>query len=340
MQQSVESVRQDPFVSLIVLNWNGLRYLPGCFGSLCRQTYRHCEIIMVDNGSNDGSVEYVRGHFPEIRIIQNGRNLGFAAGNNVGIQQARGELIGLVNNDTEAASTWLEELVRAICTFPQAAGACGTICALGDPSRVIFTLNKIDPESGFAYWINQASPLRFVDYLAGNSMIVRRSVIDEIGLLDEAYFAYYEDTDWSARIIRAGYDLLYVPTAVIAHKEMGTSTPDWHYHLMIRNRLRFALKNFDWSYMARFLVSYARDLFREAASNRSAGLAHRNRLLWIAVLWNVRHIVSTLAARRADRRRMRMVRSYNRSLPLRTIRCTGDGGYFEEPLELGTGEIA
>jgi GT2 family glycosyltransferase len=320
-----------PLVSLIVLNWNGLAYLPRCLGSLRRQTYRRFETILVDNGSTDGSASYVRTHFPEVRLIETGRNLGFAEGNNVGIRQARGELIGLLNNDTEAAPTWLEELVRALQRAPErVAGVCGTVCALEDPGRVTFTLPKIDPRSAAAYCIRQESPPRLIDYLAGNSMLVRRSVIAEVGLLDPAYFAYYEDTDWSARMIRAGYDLLYVPTAVIAHKTMGTAAPDWHYHLMARNRLRFALKNFDAAYLPGFLLRYARDLLREAAANRAAGRAGRNRLLLIAVLWNLRHLPATLAARRADRQRLRTVRSYNRNLPLRSVRCTADGGYIDE----------
>lgn len=329
--QAADSASEpDPLVSIIVLNWNGLPYLSGCFGSLRKQMYRNFEVIMVDNGSSDGSVDYVREHFPEVRIIQNEQNLGFAAGNNVGIRQANGDLIGLLNNDVEVAPTWLEELVRAIRSSERIAGVCGKVCALGDWDRVIFTLTKIDPESAFAYWINQDSPPRPVDYLAGNSLLVRRSVIEEVGLLDEAYFAYYEDTDWSARMIRAGYELLYVPTAVIAHKEMGTSSPDLHYYLMTRNRLRFALKNFDWSYLPRFLARYSRDLLREITSNRSAGLRKRNRLLLAAILWNLRHLPGTVMARRADRRRMRAVHSYNRSLPLRTVRCTTAGGYTEE----------
>ena len=103
----------SPFVSAIVVNWNGKNYLGECLESLRKQTFLNFEIIVVDNGSTDGSVEYIRSHFPECLIIQNPSNNGFGKGNNQGIKKAKGEYIALLNNDAQAVCLWLEELVKA-----------------------------------------------------------------------------------------------------------------------------------------------------------------------------------------------------------------------------------
>jgi len=104
--------RSLPQVSVIVVNYNGKLFLKKCISSLSSQSYPDIEIIFVDNGSSDGSTEYVRKEFPSVKIIESKKNLGFAKGNNIGIQEARGEFIATLNNDTEVTSQWLEELVR------------------------------------------------------------------------------------------------------------------------------------------------------------------------------------------------------------------------------------
>ncbi|HDM76863.1 MAG TPA: glycosyltransferase family 2 protein, partial [Deltaproteobacteria bacterium] len=100
--------------SVIVLNKNGSLLLPECLHSLHRQTWTDVEIVVVDNGSIDGSVEFVQEHFPEVRVVRLEENLGFCKGNNIGIRQAKGEYIALLNNDTVVDPHWLEELVRAL----------------------------------------------------------------------------------------------------------------------------------------------------------------------------------------------------------------------------------
>ncbi|MBU4076011.1 MAG: glycosyltransferase family 2 protein [Euryarchaeota archaeon] len=104
----------SPLVSVIIVNYNGKQYLKNCLSSLSAQSYPAIEVIFVDNASSDGSVEYVRKEFPSVRIIESKKNLGFAKGNNLGIREARGELIATLNNDTEVSSRWLEELVSAM----------------------------------------------------------------------------------------------------------------------------------------------------------------------------------------------------------------------------------
>ena len=317
----------QPTVSVVIVNWNGLRFLPACLDALARQTYTDFEIVMVDNASVDGSVDLVRRSYPAVRLIENRENVGFAIANNQALADCAGRYIALLNNDTAADRGWLGALVGALDAHPDAAGASGTVVALEDPSRVIFTTPKIDPRSARAIWVKEPAPLTPVDYLSGNSMLVRRSAVDHLGFLDPGYVAYFEETDWCARAIRAGYTLLYVPEAVCAHKEMGSASTEFHAFQMERNRIRFALKNFDPDALPGFLFSYAVDAARAIVRNIRDRRPEQNRIIARAWAWNLRHLPATLAARRRDLGRIGPVmRSYNRSLPLRDRVSDGHGG--------------
>ncbi len=316
-----------PLVSIVIVNWNGWHFLPACLDSLARQSYSDHEILMIDNASGDGSVEHVRKEHPHVRIVENRVNVGFAIANNQALDHCRGELIALLNNDTAAESGWLAALVGALESHPNAAGVCGTIVALGDPGRVVFTTPKVDPYSARAVWVNQPAPLTRVDYLSGNSMLVRRAAIDRLGFLDPAYLAYYEETDWCARALRAAYELLYVPDAIVAHKEMGSAPGDFHAYQMERNRVRFALKNFDADLLPCFLAHYGADTARALARNARDGQHQRSRTISRALAWNLANWWPTLVARRRDLARIGpRARSYNRSLPLRDRASDGKGG--------------
>lgn len=317
----------NPQVSIIIVNWNGRQYLPGCLSGLRTQTFRDFEVILVDNGSTDGSVDLVQSEFPEVRVVTSPVNVGFARGNNIGFEHARGQYVALLNNDTEADAYWLQELVRVLESSEEIAGVCGTMHSLEHKERVIFTLTKIDPLSAAAYWINQASKQRDVDYLMGGGMVLRRSVLDRIGHLDGEYFAYYEETDWCARAIRAGYRLVYVPTAVFYHKERGTGADTFQYFMMWRNRIRFALKNFDGSYLLLFPLFCALDIGRHIVSNLRQSRSAFNLLILKAIWYNLLRLPGIVAARRRDLGRIGQRRSYNRSLPLRRVKCDGKGGY-------------
>ncbi len=114
-----------PLVSVIIVNFNGKQYLKNCLSTLSAQSYPAIEVIFVDNGSSDGSAEYVRKEFPPIRTIESKKNLGFAKGNNLGIKEARGDLIATLNNDTEVTPGWLEELVKAM-NLGEKVGMCAS----------------------------------------------------------------------------------------------------------------------------------------------------------------------------------------------------------------------
>lgn len=304
----------EPLVSIVVLNWNGRGYLHDCLTALRRQTYRHHEVVLVDNASTDDSVPFVRQHFPEVVLVQSGRNLGFIGGNTLGLRVARGEWIALLNNDTVADPGWLAALLEAARPV-DVAGATGKVYALDDPERVVFTLPLINPLTGRARWTDADSPIADVHYLAGNNLLVKRAVIEEIGPLDAAYYSYYEETDWCARMIRAGYRLVYTPHAKIRHKELGSTSLENNRYFMERNRLRFVIKNFDWPYLALFLPLYGADVARRLWRGRDEAGVPLRPIIPRAIRWNLRHLPQTLRARRADLGRLRHRRSYNRSLP-------------------------
>ena len=118
-------MNQKPIVSIIVLNWNGKQYLETCLSSLLQQTYPHIEIIFIDNGSSDGSVEFVKIKYPGVIIIENHKNLGFAMGVNIGIRVSHGKYIATINNDAEADKEWISSLVRVIGSYPDI-GCCAS----------------------------------------------------------------------------------------------------------------------------------------------------------------------------------------------------------------------
>lgn len=304
----------DPaLVSIIVVNWNGREFLRPCLDALRRQTYRHHEVILVDNASTDESVAIVRREYPEAILVQGARNGGFIWGNDLGLRVARGGWIALLNNDTVADPRWLEALLDA-ARPADVAGATGKVYALDEPDRVIFTLPLINPWTGRARWTNADYPVTAAHYLAGNNLVVKRAVVDEVGFLDPGYHSYYEETDWCARMIRAGYRLVYTPRATIRHKQLGSTSLETNRYFMERNRVRFVLKNFDPSHLALFLPLYAADVARRLWRGQDESGVRLRPIIPRAIRWNLRQLPETLRARRRDLGRLRTRRSYNRSL--------------------------
>lgn len=304
-------------VTVIIVNWNGRHYLEGCLNSLRVQTYRDFDIVMVDNASSDGSAAFVRERFPEVRVIESKRNLGFARGNNLGLEYATGAYVALLNNDTVSDPGWLRALIDAVQSS-DIAGATGAVFSLDEPHKRIFTLPLINRYSARALWTAAEYPLTDVHYLSGNNLLVKRSVIDEVGPLDAGYFSYFEETDWCARMIVAGYRVVFSPDAKVWHKELGSTNLATNRYYMERNRLRFALKNFDPSYVAVFLPYYLGDAARRFVAGRDESHVPMRGIILRAIGWNLRHLRATLASRRRDYGRVRRRRSYNRSLARHT----------------------
>ena len=238
-----------PLVSLIVLNWNGKQYLETCLSSLLNQTYPNLEIIFVDNGSTDGSVEFVRQNYSTalnaLIIVEHDVNLGFAAGVNSGIAVSKGKYIATVNNDTEADPDWITELVNAMESDSGIGSCASKMLRFYDRIR-IDSAGTIVYQNGNAYDrgadeedIGQYDHQEEVFGACAGAALYRRQMLDEIGLFDKDYFAYFEDVDLSFRMHLFGWRCMYVPTAIVYHMHSGTSkvaSPFKIYHLE-RNKL-------------------------------------------------------------------------------------------------------
>jgi len=243
----------SPAVSVIIVNWNGKYLLLDCLDSLFNQTFRDFEVILVDNGSTDGSIRYVEEEFPMIKIIHNEKNLGFAEANNQGIMVSRGEYIALLNNDTRPKRNWLAELVRVADENPR----FGMFA-----SKILLPSGKIDSAGCLLYpdgigicrgrWQEnrgQYDQIETVVFPSGCAAFYRRQMLDQIGPFDERFFMYCEDTDLGLRARAAGWGCLYIPTAVVTHLYSQSSSA---YSLkkafyVERNRIWVMMKNFSFA---------------------------------------------------------------------------------------------
>ena len=220
---------EEPLVSVIVVNFNGKRFLETCFDSLARQTYRSFETILVDNASGDGSVEYVRERFPWVRVIDSGSNLGFAAANNLGIEASAGSLIATLNNDTAVSPGWLGALAGAMMS-EDSVGMCASKMVFMKDPEVINSTGICVSRSG-ACWDRGMFERDSGQYDAAGEVfgpcagaaLYRRRALDEAGLFDERFFAYMEDVDLAFRCRRRGWKCLYVPGALVRHYHGGTA---------------------------------------------------------------------------------------------------------------------
>lgn len=246
-----------PLISIIIVNLSGKYLLLECLGSLKKSTYKNMEVIVVDNGSVDDSREYLKKEKimrRKIILIENRENLGFAEANNQGVKKAKGEYILLLNNDTVTTPDFLEVLLKKINQ--------NSSIAVVQPKIIFYNTHRL--QSGGAFF----TPLGFLYYFGygqdpkhprynkrmelfsanGACMLIRKSVIDEIGLFDNDFFAYYEETDFCHRVWLAGYEAMYEPTAVIFHKGSQTSrkmNSEFVYFHSFKNKLMSSIKNFE-----------------------------------------------------------------------------------------------
>ena len=244
-----------PLVSIIVVNWNGMRFLDDCLASLRDQTWPHREFILVDNGSRDGSTERLRSwaqRLPCAQAIYLPENTGFCRANNLAFARARGEWIALFNNDAIARPNWLEELIRQRDVVP-GIGMVGGKILFQEPDGVI------DKAGHLIYWDGQnrgrgtmepdngqydkAEEILWPDACAA---LYHRKLFEETGGFDESFFAYGDDADLGMRARLLGWRAWYVPTAVVHHRHSATAGAYSPLKIMLveRNRLLLAIKNF------------------------------------------------------------------------------------------------
>lgn len=250
-------------IAVVIVNWNGKDDTIRCLESLQKINLmgNTLSIIVVDNGSTNDSVSVIRKSFPKISLIVTGKNLGFTGGNNVGIQMAleKGtDLIWLLNNDTLADKNVLS--FASVFDDPHV-GACGSKIYFA-PGHEFHHDRYKESDRGLVFWYagglvdwnNLYASHRGVDevdhgqydrieetaFITGCSFVVRRDVVEKVGMLDDRYYLYLEDLDWNIRIQKAGWKTLYVPTSVVWHVNAGSSGRPGnpvHEYYFTRNRL-------------------------------------------------------------------------------------------------------
>ncbi|MDV6223944.1 glycosyltransferase family 2 protein [Flavitalea sp. BT771] len=293
-----------PLISIITLNWNTTDVTCEFLRSIREQNnYPRIEVIVVDNASSEDPTAAFLTAYPDAIVVRNEANLGFSAGNNAGIRAAKGEYLFIVNNDTEFTPGLLEGLLKIFRTYPDAGMASpkfhyffekGTIEYAGYEQVNILTgrngmVGCREKDEG------QYDEVRPTHYVHGGGMMVPRRVVDEVGLMPEIFFLYYEELDWSEQIKRKGYSIYYQPASLIYHKESmttGRSSPLKTFYLT-RNRILFMRRNVAWP---AFLVFTTYFLFFTMPKNTLSylvrGQSAHLKSFWKGVLWQFNSKIS------------------------------------------------
>ena len=246
-------MEDDPRLAILVLNWNRRDDTLACLDSLAASDYPHADVIVIDNASTDDSVAAIRQRFPAIRVVENDQNLGYAGGNNVGLQLAmdeRFDAVMILNNDTTVAPDAVARMVRVLRSDPRIGIVSPVIYYRDEPELIWSAGGEID-------WRRGEAPSTFTDsrvtalpdavydieHVSGCCMLVRADAIRSAGMIDKRFFMYYEETEWCVRIARAGYRIVVEPDASIWHaiqpdEQLGSTTVAYY---MTRNRLLLLL---------------------------------------------------------------------------------------------------
>jgi len=291
-------------VSIIIVNYNTSQEIHALLVSLQESAYTNLEIIVVDNNSSKKDYKSLLVEFPYITLIESSKNLGFAGGNNLGIDQAKGAYLLFLNPDTEVTPDTIGNLVKALENDAKIGLVSPKIKYQHSPKTIQYagckamhpiTLqakpigkNQID-NGDFDQMMNTA-------YGHGAAMMTRRMVIDKVGKMNDQYFLYYEELDWCQRIRKAGYKILYAPTSVVWHKESmatGKQSPLKTYYLT-RNRILFArMHHYGWrryiSWIYILMVSSPKHLLQHI-NNWKQLKAYAKGLFWHLKNWKIQRV--------------------------------------------------
>ncbi|WP_250632438.1 glycosyltransferase family 2 protein [Rhodoflexus caldus] len=246
----------NPLVSIIAINYNQTEMTLDFLRSLSHLSYPNYEVIIVDNASQEDPTSTIRVHFPEVRVIRAAENLGFAGGHNLGMKAARGDFFFNVNNDTEIKpenADLIEQLLAPFAEDAKTGAVSPKIRYFFHPNIIQYAgYGAIHPLTGRGFAIGDGeedkgqydnpSTTRFMH---GAAMMLSRKVVEKVGMMYEPFFLYYEEMDWSARILKSGYRIYYRPQTVIYHKasmSTGKNSPLKTFYLT-RNRLLYMQRN-------------------------------------------------------------------------------------------------
>ncbi|KKQ34452.1 MAG: Glycosyltransferase, group 2 family protein [Microgenomates group bacterium GW2011_GWA2_37_6] len=310
----------SPLVSIIIVNWNSKENLQECLSALLKISYENYEVILVDNGSEDDSVKFVKSKYPTVKVIESDKNLGFAGGNNLGFEKARGKYILFLNNDTIVTKDFLRKLVD----FMEKRNDVGII-----QPKILFhrpgtslhhKINSIGSfllRSGFLYHLDygqkdkeRKEPYRIFSAY-GACFLARKSLLDKIGLFDDRYFAYFEETDLCHRVWLSGLKVMILPDILIYHKGAKTAeklpSAFIQFH-SFKNRLYTYLKNFEGLNLIKIFIPHL--IICEISSILYLILGKPSYTFAIqkAILWNLFNLKKLLKERKIIQKDLRKVK--------------------------------
>jgi len=245
--------RNLPLVTIIVVTLNNLNLLRNCLESLYVQDYGAIEIVVVDNGSDEDVSDKLAAEFPEVRMVRLDKNYGFAGGNNRGIETAQGKYVALINNDAVATPQWISSLVATAESDP-GIGAVASIVIDGNRPEVLdscgvgISLDGMSRQAMRGMPVPRLTQLGEVLLFSGCACLLKMEALNEVGLFDEDFFAYCEDTDLGLRLRSAGWDIVVAPDAYVHHhySMTGGKFSLQKIYWVERNHLWVAIKNFPW----------------------------------------------------------------------------------------------
>lgn len=304
-------------ISVIIVNWNRKKYLSDCLKSLFLNT-GNLEVIVVDNGSVDGSLELIKKEYPQIKVIANSANLGFAEGNNQGFKLSTGDFVLFLNNDTKVSKGFLTPLVKALNSDKEIGGVQSKILLLDDKKK-LDSIGAFFTNTGFLYHYGfrkrdspkYQQPINLFS-AKGACMLFKRDVLKktliEGEVFDSRYFAYFEETDLCHRVWLSGFRIKYIPESVVYHKVGATSIrlgdPFIQYH-SFKNRIDSYLKNLGTNYLIKILPLHLSLCLAAALSYLIRGRLKVSLAIIKGLVWNISNLHITLNKRKIVQHQLR-----------------------------------
>ena len=235
-------------ISIIIVNWKGKKFLSECLDGVQHQSYQHFNIILVDNGSKDGSIDFVNRNYPEAKTIALTKNVGFSAANNIVLKTVQSKYVALLNNDAVAHPRWLKSLIEALESHPEAGFAASKMLFYNDPETIdragdTYTRAGTGLLRGRGKSKSNYNKQEWIFGACAGAALYRTLMLEDIGLFDEDFFLLYEDVDISFRAQLKGYKCLYVPEAIVYHKASSSIVYDSPISVYYSHR------NLEWAYI-------------------------------------------------------------------------------------------
>ncbi len=300
---------KHPLVSIIIINFNGLNYLKDCFESLEKVNYPNWEVIVVDNGSCDGSIEFLNRYknFKSLKVVRNSSNLGFAKPNNQGYRVAKGKYVLLLNNDTRVNPDFLGKPVEILNNNKKIGVIQPKIFLMEKPGYLDNT-GSFMTKTGFLVhegYLEKDSKIfdkeKRVFATKGACMLIKREVIEKVGLFDNDFFAYFEESDFCWRVWLAGYEVMYYPKSSIFHKVGATSKNmnqfSINYH-SLKNRIAALIKNLEFHNLFLILIPHLIILGAITTYYLLNLKFNKVKMVVAAFWWNIIHLPSVLNKRK------------------------------------------